>query len=330
MGDPSGIGPEITWKAWEALRSHNDLTFAVLASPDVLKACAGPGQSIIIIDNPADAGAHFSDSLPVIPVDGQAARPGYPDVMHATAITQSIERAVSLCLSRQADGLITNPIAKSVLYEAGFSFPGHTEYLGSLCEGHDAPYAPGPVMMLAAPDAGQADFRVALTTIHIAISTVPSALTQRAVMAAAQTALGALRIDFGIEDPRLAVCGLNPHAGENNALGNEETDVINPVCAHLRDQGHLITDALPADTLFHKDARSTYDGVLAMYHDQGLIPVKMLDFHKGVNITLGLPIVRTSPDHGTAFNIAGQGVARADSLIEAIRTARRIADCRYG
>lgn len=330
MGDPAGIGPEITWRAWDALRADPSLTFAVIAPPDVLRQVSRPDHPIAGIDGPDEAAAVFPDRLPVIPISGNATTPGQPDPSKAESITRSIERGVDLCLSGEAAGLVTNPIAKEVLYRAGFSFPGHTEYLGALCSGHTPPYHGGPVMMLVAPDGDQPDFRVGLATIHIPLRETFTALSADAVLSSARTMLGALKTDFGLTKPRLAVCGLNPHAGENGTIGTEERDIINPVCALLRDEGHDITDALPADTLFHADARRTYDGVLAMYHDQGLIPVKTLDFHRGVNITLGLPVVRTSPDHGTAFDIAGTGLARADSLIAAIRKAREIADCRHG
>lgn len=324
LGDPAGIGPEITWKAWEQLRSESELAFAIIAPPAALTRVARADHPIEIIASLSDARACFGNALPVLAIDGNEARPGEPDPAHADTITRSIQTAVSLCLSRSADAVVTNPIAKDVLYRAGFTFPGHTEYLGALCKDADAPYHSGPVMMLTAQD-----LRVGLATIHISVRSVPVSVTPDAVMNAARTMLGALEQDFGIENPRLAVCGLNPHAGENGALGTEEQDIINPVCRLLRAEGHRVTDALPADTLFHAEARMTYDGVLAMYHDQGLIPVKTLDFHGGVNVTLGLPIVRTSPDHGTAFGIAGQGIARPDSLIAAIRKAREIATHRY-
>ena len=330
MGDPAGIGPEITWKAWERLRGDPDHAFAVIAPPAVLQAVPRADHPVAIVDDLADAAAAFPDALPILPIVGNRAVPGEADPAHAGAVTDSIATAVRHALSGKAAAVVTNPIAKDVLYRAGFSFPGHTEYLGTLCEGEDAPYAPGPVMMLCAPDGDRAPLRVALATIHIPLSATKAALTPDAVLSAARTLLGALRVDFGVENPRVAVCGLNPHAGENGALGTEEADVINPVCRLLRAEGHRVTDALPADTLFHAEARETYDGVLAMYHDQGLIPVKTLDFHRGVNVTLGLPIIRTSPDHGTAFGIAGQGIARPDSLIEAIRRAREIADHRAG
>lgn len=330
MGDPAGIGPEITWKAWERLRERRELAFAVIAPPAVLRSVARADHPVAIIDDLSQASGAFSDALPILPIDGSCAVPGQADTMHAEAITGSISTAVRRALAGDAAAVVTNPIAKDVLYRAGFSFPGHTEYLGTLCEGVDAPYPPGPVMMLTAPDGERAPLRVALATIHIPLSETKAALTSKTVLSAARTLLGALRVDFGLERPRLAVCGLNPHAGENGALGTEERDIINPVCRLLRSEGHDVTDALPADTLFHAEARMNYDGVLAMYHDQGLIPVKTLDFHRGVNVTLGLPIVRTSPDHGTAFGIAGQGIARPDSLIEALRVAREIADHRAG
>ncbi|GLQ19917.1 4-hydroxythreonine-4-phosphate dehydrogenase PdxA [Algimonas porphyrae] len=335
LGDPAGIGPEISWKAWERLRGEPDHAFALIAPPDALTQIDRADYPLRVIAQLGDAASVFDEALPVLPIDGSGARPGQPDPAHADTVTRSIRTAVELASDRQADAVVTNPIAKDVLYRAGFAFPGHTEYLGALCEGTDTPYHPGPVMMLSAPDdqggKGQRlDLRVGLVTIHIPLCQTCDAITHQAVLDAARTMLGALCQDFGIQNPRLAVCGLNPHAGENGALGTEDRDVINPVCRLLRAEGHQVTDALPADTLFHAEARRSYDGVLAMYHDQGLIPVKTLDFHRGVNITLGLPIVRTSPDHGTAFDIAGQGIARPDSLIAAIRKAREIANYRHG
>ncbi|GLQ24912.1 4-hydroxythreonine-4-phosphate dehydrogenase [Algimonas ampicilliniresistens] len=330
LGDPAGIGPEVTWKAWERLRGNPELAFAVIAPPSALKRVSRSEHPLALLEDISEASDQFSHALPVLPIEGNAAIPGQADPVHADTITRSIQTAVTQALLGQADAVVTNPIAKDVLYRAGFSFPGHTEYLGALCKGVAAPYHPGPVMMLTAPDSENRDLRVGLATIHIPLQTTSGSLTPDVVMSAARTLLGALKLDFGIENPRLAVCGLNPHAGENGALGTEEQDVINPVCRLLRSEGHDISDALPADTLFHAEARLTYDGVLAMYHDQGLIPVKTLDFHRGVNVTLGLPIVRTSPDHGTAFNIAGQGIARPDSLIAALRKAREIATHRHG
>ena len=320
MGDPSGIGPEITIKAWETLRQDRQYAFAVIAPVEVFNDI--PHQSISHLSEAEDV---FASYLPIIPIQGQAATHGKPDAKHAPTIIESIEKAVSLCLEGEASALITNPIAKHVLYETGFDYPGHTEFLGHLGKDHDTPYAKGPVMMLTAKD-----LRVGLVTVHTALESVPAKISVEAILTKARTMLGALKTDFGIDQPRLALAGLNPHAGEGGALGREEIEIINPAAEILRREGHNVADAQSADTLFHAEAREGYDAVLAMYHDQGLIPVKTLDFHGGVNITLGLPFIRTSPDHGTAFNIAGQGVARPDSLIAAIKAAYDMARHRYG
>lgn len=324
LGDPAGIGPEITIKAWQALQSRSDLAFAVIAPPVVFEDGDCPVSILKDISNARDV---FQEALPVLPIDGMAAKSGEPSKEHAQAITTSIQNAVKLCLGGAAAAMVTNPISKDVLYKSGFTYPGHTEYLGHLCEGHDALYAAGPIMMLTAQD-----LRVGLVTVHQPLIKAAKALTEDKIVHAASVMLGALKSDFGIEKPRLAITGLNPHAGENGALGQEEIEIINPAAKRLREMGHDVTDARSADTLFHTEARKSYDAVLAMYHDQGLIPVKTLDFYGGVNITLGLPIIRTSPDHGTAFEIAGKGIARADSLIAAIKHARAIADQRanYG
>ncbi len=320
MGDPAGIGPEITVKAWEALRASPEYTFCVIAPADIFSET--PHR---IISDISEAQDIFPKALPILKIDGTAVTAGKPSSTHATAIIGSIEQAVSLCLSGAADGVVTNPIAKHVLYEAGFKFPGHTEFLGHLSENRPAPYTEGPVMMLAAQN-----LRVGLATVHMPLKTAAEQLTQDGIINTAKVILGALKLDFGLTSPRLALTGLNPHAGEGGALGQEEIEIINPAAQALRDEGFDVTDAQPADTLFHAEAREGYDAVLAMYHDQGLIPVKTLDFHGGVNITLGLPFIRTSPDHGTAFGIAGRGLARADSLIAAIKKAREIANNRYG
>jgi len=326
MGDPAGIGPEITLKAWTALKNDTDYAFAVIAPLSVMEAAAaslGMGGPIAIqtLDQSARV---FGTALPVID-QGRTGKviAGAPSTAQADYITGSIARGTALCLSGDAAGLVTNPISKDVLYRAGFTHPGHTEYLGELTKDapHDGPR--GPVMMLAA-----AGLRVALATVHLPLKTAAAQLSSEKIINTARVMHAALIRDFGIEKPRIALTGLNPHAGESGALGREEIEIINPAAQTLRDMGIGATDAQPADTLFHAEAREGYDGVLAMYHDQGLIPVKTLDFHGGVNITLGLPIVRTSPDHGTAFNIAGKGMARADSLIAAIKTAREIASHR--
>lgn len=320
MGDPAGIGPEITIKAWEALREHPEFTFAVIAPP--IHFAGVPHQQL---DHIGQATGVFKDALPILPVEGGKAVAGQPSAAHAPAILASIEKAVELSLTGASSAVVTNPIAKHVLYDAGFKFPGHTEFLGHLAQGHDAPYAEGPVMMLAAQN-----LRVGLVTVHLPLKTAAAELSTDSILRTARVMLGALQTDFGIEAPRLALTGLNPHAGEDGALGHEEIEFINPAAEILRAEGHDVTDAQPADTLFHAEAREGYDAVLAMYHDQGLIPVKTLDFHGGVNITLGLPFIRTSPDHGTAFNIAGRGIARPDSLIAAIRKAHDIATNRHG
>lgn len=326
MGDPAGIGPEITLKAWTALKDDPNYTFAVIAPLSVIEDTAsrlGLGGPLAIT-NLEQSAKVFGIALPVID-QGRTGNvtPGAPSAAQAGFVTDSISRGVSLCLSGEAAALVTNPISKEVLYRAGFSHPGHTEYLGALTK--DAPYdgPRGPVMMLSA-----AGLRVALATVHLSLSDAAAQLSADKIISNAKVMNSALIHDFGIAKPRIALTGLNPHAGEAGALGREEIEIINPAAQALRDMGIDATNAQPADTLFHAEARAGYDGVLAMYHDQGLIPVKTLDFHGGVNITLGLPIVRTSPDHGTAFDIAGKGIARADSLIAAIKAARDIANHR--
>ena len=317
LGDPAGIGPEITVKAWEALRHQKTYAFAIIAPANIISAAGGKTQIIEDLSRTQDV---FESAIPVIPIEGQSSSFGNPTSQNAKTVTQSIELAVTKTLEGEAAAIVTNPIAKDILYKAGFKFPGHTEYLGELTKNHACPYARGPVMMLSG-----GGLRVGLATIHMALKEVTQTLNIATILTTARIIDGALKCDFGIETPRLSLAGLNPHAGESGALGQEEIDIINPAAKILRSEGILASDAQSADTLFHSEARKTYDAVLAMYHDQGLIPVKTLDFHGGVNITLGLPIIRTSPDHGTAFDIAGQNKARADSLIAAIKLARNIA-----
>lgn len=321
MGDPAGIAPEITQKAWQALRVSTEHAFAVIAPPHLYD---GDTKIISDVSEVADT---FTSSLPVLPLDGRKATPGRPSPDNAIAITESIECAVKQCLLGKAAGLVTNPIAKDVLYKAGFAHPGHTEYLGELTQDAPGPYlnpdTRGPVMMLSG-----GGLRVALATVHLSLKDAAAQLSAEKILRNATVMDAALKVDFGIASPRIALTGLNPHAGEGGALGEEESTIINPTARILREKGINVTDAQPADTLFHAEAREGYDAVLAMYHDQGLIPVKTLDFHGGVNMTLGLPVVRTSPDHGTAFGIAGKNIARPDSLIAAIKTAREIANHR--
>jgi 4-hydroxythreonine-4-phosphate dehydrogenase len=312
LGDPAGVGPEIIVKAWRILR-HLGPQFVVIGDARRLAApIGGESTPIRVVQRPDEAGPIFESALPVldVPPTGEAA---------AGEIIRWIEVAAGLALSGAASGLVTAPIAKAPLYAAGFRFPGHTEFLGEL-----APAPPGeargPVMMLTA-----ADLRVALVTVHEPLARVPGLLTLEAIVNAGLVTARALIRDFGIERPRLAVAGLNPHAGEGGALGGEEIAIVEPAVRALRQSGVDVTGPHPADSLFHAEARARYDAALCLYHDQALIPVKMLDFWGGVNVTLGLPIVRTSPDHGVGYDIAGKDLARPDSLIAALRLAGEIA-----
>jgi len=315
-GDPAGIGPELTAKAWQALRG--EVAFFLIGDPDRLRPVL-PDIDLVQIERTEDCAAAMARGLPVLwhgftsPIT-----PGTPDPKNAAAVVSAIERAVSLVQSGQASGLVTNPIHKQILQDhAGFAFPGHTEFLAHLAG------IPRPVMMLAAPG-----LRVVPVTIHIALAEVPAALTPALLDDTLRITDAALRRDFGLAAPRIAVAGLNPHAGEGGKMGREEIDVMTPVLEALRDDGLDIRGPLPPDTMFHAEARAAYDVAVCPYHDQALIPLKTLDFHGGVNITLGLPFIRTSPDHGTAFDIAGQGKARPDSLIAAIREAAKLAEAR--
>ncbi|MBU6407387.1 MAG: 4-hydroxythreonine-4-phosphate dehydrogenase PdxA [Alphaproteobacteria bacterium] len=318
MGDPAGVGLEVALIA--ARDALADLPFFVLlADLDAVEATArrvgykGEIRSGMIADA-VPGGLHVIHT----PLNVRAS-PGRPDPRNAETVRVAIEAGVRLAAAGEAAGLVTLPIAKAVMYEAGFLFPGHTEFIAALLETLAMAGPRGPVMMLAGDG-----LRVSLATIHTPLRDVASALTQARVERAARVTLHALACDFGIAGPRLAIAGLNPHAGESGALGREEIEIIGPVAARLRAEGHRVSDPLPADTLFHPEARASYDAVLAMYHDQGLIPVKTVDFFGAVNVTLGLPIVRTSPDHGVAFDRAGLGVARADSFIAALKLAAEL------
>jgi len=323
LGDPAGIGPEIITKAWSALRQTGP-AFVVVGDLQQLASTSGPPLPLQRIGSADEAAAIFADALPVLdlPLTSPVVA-GQPSGVHAQAIIGWIETAVGLALSGEVSGIVTAPIAKAPLYEAGFAFPGHTEFLGMLTAkaSHDA--VRGPIMMLAA-----GDLRAIPATVHHAIAEVPDLLTIECLVRTGVIADQALRKDFGIASPRLVMSGLNPHAGEGGKVGREEIDVISPAVRALRDLGIDCNGPAPADTLFHPEARRAYDVVICMYHDQALIPVKMLDFWSGVNVTLGLPVVRTSPDHGVAFDIAGRGLARADSMIAAIRLAADIAERR--
>ncbi len=303
LGDPSGIGPEITEAAWRLLR-HSGLRFVLM----------GPEATVGSL---AEARRVFPERLPVLAATplSVALVPGRPDPANAPAIIGSIDAAVRLARAGEVDGIVTNPIAKSVLKAAGFAHPGHTEYLAALCG------QPGrEVMMLAGPS-----LRVVPVTIHVSLRQALDALSADEIVRVALTTATALRRDFGIARPRLAVAGLNPHAGEAGHMGTEEGTLIVPAIERLRAHGLDVTGPMPPDTMFTAPARARYDAAICMYHDQALIPLKTLDMAQGVNVTLGLDLVRTSPDHGTAFAIAGQGVADPTSLVAAIEMAARIA-----
>jgi len=324
LGDPAGIGPEIIVKAWLALRTTGP-RFVVLGDHDALAAASSLGADCLRrVSTPDMAGDVFPDALPVLDLPLQApviAGQGSPG--HAAAIIRWIETGVGLALAGDVGGLVTAPIAKKPLYDAGFAFPGHTEFLADLTAGVPFESARGPVMMLAVEG-----LRTVLATIHLPLAAAITALSTPRLVEVGRITAEAVRRDFGVEHPRLALAGLNPHAGEEGALGREEIEIINPAAAILRSEGIDCGDAKPADSLFHADARARYDAVICLYHDQALIPVKTLDFWGGVNATLGLPIVRTSPDHGVGYDLAGRGLARPDSLIAAIRMADKMAERR--
>ncbi len=324
MGDPAGIGPEIIVKAWSALHDQGRPFFVVGDSDLLASAPEAGGVKPQRIGSPDEAARIFPRALPVLdlPIQAQVVA-GKPSAAHAGSVLRWIETAAGLALSGAAAGLVTGPIAKAPLYEAGFKFPGHTEFLGELTRGYAQDGPRGPLMMLAAPG-----LRTTLVTIHEPLAAVPRLLTIERIVEVGLITARALERDFGLSRPRLAIAALNPHAGENGSFGREEVDIIRPACQVLRDLGVNCSLPLPADSLFHASARERYDAAVCMYHDQALIPVKMLDFWGGVNITLGLPIVRTSPDHGVGYDIAGRGLARPDSLIAAIEMAAQIADRR--
>lgn len=324
MGDPAGIGPEIILRAWAYARADLPPFFAI-GSPDVFTRRARDlGLALPYIAEAAPGAEEiFPHRLTVFPAHTDLSRPaiaGQPDSGNAPAVKAAIEDGVNLCLSGEARALVTAPIAKSVMYEAGFHFPGHTEFLAALTETAEIEGPRGPAMMLAG-----GGLRVVLTSIHVPLRQAIEELSADRVEAIARLTHAALKRDFGLSAPRLALAGLNPHAGEGGTLGDEEESLLKPLTEKLRAEGLMIAGPLPPDTMFHAEARESYDAAICLYHDQGLIPVKTLDFHGGVNITLGLPVVRTSPDHGTAFDIAASMTARPDSLIAAIRTAGEIA-----
>jgi 4-hydroxythreonine-4-phosphate dehydrogenase len=323
MGEPAGIGGEIALQAW-LRRGEGVPAFYVIDDPDRLAELAarlGWTVPVRVVDAPARAPAIFPDELPVLPVGGKIkAAPGRPDTADAPLVIGAIDRAVADVQGGRAAALVTNPINKEALYRTGFRHPGHTEYLGELAGGGVT-----PIMMLASRE-----LRVVPVTIHLALRQAIEALTSAMIVTAGRVTHTALQRDFGIATPVLAIAGLNPHAGEGGSLGREDLDIVAPAIAELRAAGIDARGPLAADTMFHAEARRGYDAALCMYHDQALIPIKTLDFDGAVNVTLGLPFIRTSPDHGTAFDIAGQGIARPDSLIAALWLAAEMAARRQG
>ena len=304
MGEPSGIGPEVAVAAFRALGGHiGNHPLRLVGDADVLRTFGTLADDALIASHP----------LPEKNV------PGRPDPGNTIAVVDAIDTAVKLALAGAAGAVVTAPIHKASLLQGGFEYAGHTEYLAAMTE------APRAVMMLVG-----GGLRVVPLTIHIPISDVPGRVTKIALVETGEIVLKALKRDFGIAKPRLAISGLNPHAGEDGQIGREECEIIAPACEALRGGGHTVLGPLPADTMFHEEARARYDAALCMYHDQALIPLKTLAFWEGVNVTLGLPIVRTSPDHGTALDIAGHGKADARSMIAAIRMAADMADARAG
>jgi 4-hydroxythreonine-4-phosphate dehydrogenase len=310
MGEPAGVGGEIAVKAWHLLR-HSGPAFFLIDDADRLS-----GAPVRRIEQPEEAASAFAEALPVLhrplPVPSV---PGRLDPANAPAVIAAIDEAVALAKAGRAAGIVTNPIQKSALYAAGFAHPGHTEYLAEIA-GTGVP----PVMLLACPE-----LRVVPVTIHEPLRQAIARLTPELIIECARLTAAGLRRDFGITAPRLAIAGLNPHAGEDGTIGTEDRDIVAPAVATLRAEGIDARGPIPPDTMFTAKARPGYDVALGLYHDQALIPIKTLDMTGGVNVTLGLSIVRTSPDHGTALDIAGRGLADPGSLVAAIRLAAEIA-----
>lgn len=310
-GEPAGIGPEVAVAAWQALK--HEVPMAWVGDPRHLPA----GTDFLTVADVSQAASVTRNALPVIAHSfAQNTVPGHPSAKNARGVIEVIERCVDLVMTGRAAALCTAPIHKKALMDgAGFAFPGHTEFLQALAGGTKR-----AVMMIASET-----LKVVPATIHIALEDVAKDLTPDLLQETIRTTHDAMQTRFGISNPRIAVAGLNPHAGEGGAMGRQELDWIGELLDRLRDEGLIISGPLPADTMFHARARAAYDVAIGMYHDQVLIPAKTLDFDRGVNVTLGLPFIRTSPDHGTAFDIAGQGVANPGSMIEAIRLAARMA-----
>ncbi|WP_455474525.1 4-hydroxythreonine-4-phosphate dehydrogenase PdxA [Bartonella sp. B30(2025)] len=324
-GDPAGIGPEVAIKAWSLRSTRIIPPFVLLADPDVIRSRASFLKVRIKIDlilnnNKDNFVKNFQTSLPIIPLKNrQSDRLGASSPNNAAGIIEAIKRGVQLTQSGHACALITCPIAKKSLYDAGFEFPGHTEFLAHLAH-QTSNKCYHPIMMLSGPR-----LKTVPITVHIPLKEVPTRLTSQLIIQTALIVENDLKTRFKITSPRLAVTGLNPHAGEEGTMGKEDIEIIAPAIEYLKKKGVNIIGPLPADTMFHERARKTYDVALCMYHDQALIPVKTLDFDTTVNITLGLPFIRTSPDHGTAFDIAKQGIASPESFIAALKLANKLA-----
>jgi 4-hydroxythreonine-4-phosphate dehydrogenase len=310
-GDPAGIGPEIIGKAWEAREKLRLPPFFAIG--DIASFAAHWNGPVVRIDDPSDTAKYYGDALPVFHVhDCMEIKPGLPDLDGAHCAYQSLELAVGFARAASVGAMVTGPVSKAQLYAVGFSHPGQTEFIAERC----GVSKNNAVMMLAGPD-----LRVVPMTTHVALADVPKILDARLVRQRIRAAAKGLHRNFGISKPRIALAGFNPHAGENGNMGREEIEIFTPALEQLREEGYNIIGPLPADTMFHKEARAQYDVALCAYHDQALIPLKTLYFHEAVNMTLGLPIIRTSPDHGTAFGIAGQNKANPGSMIAAINMA---------
>ncbi|WP_420410891.1 4-hydroxythreonine-4-phosphate dehydrogenase PdxA [Roseibium sp.] len=323
LGEPAGIGPDLTLQAWYNRKKLGLPPFYIRGDTSLISQRAEKLEMNVTLESctPEDAAACFSHALPVVQTGPALSdTPGVENPETAASVLASIEHCVEDVLQDRAIAVVTNPINKAALYKAGFTHPGHTEFLGQLAHKHWPDLPSKPVMMIAGPD-----LMVVPVTIHIPLHEVPQALTEDLIVETAQIVASDLNTRFGFSAPRLALCGLNPHAGENGAMGTEDRDVIQPAVERLKAAGIHATGPHPADTLFHPDARLKYDCVLGMYHDQVLIPAKTIGFDDSVNVTLGLPFIRTSPDHGTAYTLAGTGMARIDSFSASIRMAHALA-----
>lgn len=315
VGDPAGIGPEIIGKAWEARHTAGLSPFFAIG--DIGSFAPHWNGPVVRIDDPADTAKHFDDALPVIQLHNCiSVVPGAPDLDGAHCAYQALEMAIGFARAGSAAALVTGPVSKAQLYAVGFTHPGQTEFIAERC----GVSKNNAVMMLAGPD-----LRVVPMTTHIPLASVAGKLDGRLIRQRLRATAKGLQRNFGIEKPRLAVAGFNPHAGESGNMGREEIDLFIPAIEQIKGEGFDVVGPLPADTMFHAEARMHYDAALCAYHDQALIPLKTLYFHDAVNITLGLPVVRTSPDHGTAFGIAGQNVAMPNSMIAAIKMAETAA-----